>query len=68
MEMIKELFNYTGINIKKEHWNTYDEMNKIIIFIDLRDKYKAEKIGDGDYDDEYDDVYDYWKMPCTNAA
>jgi hypothetical protein len=37
MEMIKELFNYTGINIKKEHWNTYDEMNKIIIFIDLRD-------------------------------
>ena len=33
MEMIKELFNYTGINIKKEHWNTYDEMNKIIIFI-----------------------------------
>ena len=31
MEMIKELFNYTGINIKKEYWDSYDEMNKIII-------------------------------------
>lgn len=31
MEMIKELFNYTGINIKKEYWDSYDEMNEIII-------------------------------------
>ena len=29
--MIKELFNYTGINIKKEYWDSYDEMNEIII-------------------------------------
>ena len=31
MEMIKELFEYAGLNIKKEYWDTYDEMNQIIL-------------------------------------
>lgn len=31
MDMIKELFNYTGISIKPEYWNSYDEMNEKIL-------------------------------------
>lgn len=31
MAMIKELFNYTGISIRKEYWNSYDEMNAEIL-------------------------------------
>ena len=31
MAMIKELFNYTGISIRKEYWNSYDEMNTEIL-------------------------------------
>lgn len=28
---IKTLFSYTGMNIKKEYWNSYDEMNEMIM-------------------------------------
>ena len=31
MEMIKMAFTYAGFNIKKEYWNSYDDMNKVII-------------------------------------
>lgn len=31
MDMIKRLFSYTGISIKKEYWNSYDRMNQMII-------------------------------------
>jgi CRISPR type III-A/MTUBE-associated protein Csm6 len=31
MDMIKELFRYTGINIADTVWNSYEEMNQIII-------------------------------------
>ena len=31
MEMIKELFNYTGISIKKEYWDSYEVMNQEIL-------------------------------------
>ena len=31
MARIKELFNYTGISIRKEYWNSYDEMNTEIL-------------------------------------
>lgn len=31
MEKIKQSFKYAGINIKKEYWNSYDDMNKAII-------------------------------------
>lgn len=31
MDMIKELFNYTGMSIKKSYWDSYDEMNKYIL-------------------------------------
>lgn len=31
MDMIKELFTYTGITVCKEYWNSYDEMNKKIL-------------------------------------
>lgn len=31
MEMIKELFGYAGLNIKKEYWDTYDVMNHLIL-------------------------------------
>lgn len=31
MEKIKQCFLYTGLNIKKEYWNAYDEMNDSII-------------------------------------
>lgn len=31
MDMIRKLFSYTGIRIKKEYWNSYDDMNAFII-------------------------------------
>lgn len=31
MKMIKELFPYAGMRVKKEFWNSYDDMNQIII-------------------------------------
>ena len=31
MKKIKKLFEYTNFNIKEEYWNSYEEMNKIII-------------------------------------
>ena len=31
MNMIKELFHYTGLNIKKEYWDSYDKMNQMIL-------------------------------------
>lgn len=31
MEMLKKAFNYAGFNIKKEYWNSYDDMNRVII-------------------------------------
>lgn len=31
MNMIKELFNYTGMTVKPEFWNSYDELNQVII-------------------------------------
>ncbi|WP_461880644.1 type III-A CRISPR-associated CARF protein Csm6, partial [Fusicatenibacter sp.] len=31
MAMIKELFHYTGISVRKEYWNSYDEMNAEIL-------------------------------------
>lgn len=30
MNMIKKLFSYTGITIKKEYWDSYDQMNQMI--------------------------------------
>ena len=31
MEKITDCFKYTGINVKKEYWNSYDDMNESII-------------------------------------
>lgn len=31
MNMIKELFHYTGIAIRKEYWDSYDDMNQKIL-------------------------------------
>ena len=31
MDLFKELFNYTGINIRKEYWDSYDVMNAKIL-------------------------------------
>lgn len=31
MDMLKELFAYTGISIHKEYWNAYDDMNDWIL-------------------------------------
>lgn len=31
MDKIKKTFVYGGINVKKEYWNSYDDMNRIII-------------------------------------
>jgi hypothetical protein len=31
MSLVKEAFKYSGLNIKKEYWNSYDEMNEFII-------------------------------------
>lgn len=31
MKRIKKLFGYTGMNIKEEYWDSYDEMNKEIL-------------------------------------
>lgn len=31
MEMIKSAFEYAGMNIKPEDWNSYEEMNKLIV-------------------------------------
>ena len=31
MTMIKELFPHTGIMVKREYWNSYDQMNKMIL-------------------------------------
>ena len=31
MEMIQELFGYTGISIKEDYWNSYDKMNNMIL-------------------------------------
>lgn len=29
--MIQKLFIYTGIKIKKEYWDSYDQMNQAIL-------------------------------------
>ena len=31
MDMIKQLFDYIGIDIKPEYWNSYEKMNELII-------------------------------------
>lgn len=31
MDMIKRLFSYTGISVKKDYWDSYDQMNDLII-------------------------------------
>lgn len=31
MDMIKKLFDYTGMQVKKAYWNSYDDMNKLIL-------------------------------------
>ncbi len=31
MDMIKELFAYTDINVKKDYWDSYDQMNEEIL-------------------------------------
>ena len=31
MDMIKELFSYTEITVKKDYWDSYDQMNKLIL-------------------------------------
>lgn len=31
MELIRQLFTYTDINVKKEYWDSYDDMNNIIL-------------------------------------
>ena len=31
MTMIKELFPHTGIMVKREYWNSYDQMNEMIL-------------------------------------
>ncbi len=31
LSKIKAVFSYTGLNIKGEYWESYDEMNKKII-------------------------------------
>lgn len=31
MNMIKELFNYTGMSIKRMYWDSYDDMNEMIL-------------------------------------
>lgn len=31
MDRIKDIFAYTGISVKKEHWDSYDEMNQKIL-------------------------------------
>lgn len=31
MKMIQELFRYTGISIKEEYWDSYDNMNRMIL-------------------------------------
>lgn len=31
MKMIHSAFNYTGINVKKEYWNSYDDMNRLLL-------------------------------------
>ena len=28
MNMIKDIFAYTGIGVKREYWNSYDDMNQ----------------------------------------
>ena len=33
MNRIKDIFVYTGINVKPEYWNSYDDMNKKILEI-----------------------------------
>ena len=30
MDNIKQLFMYTGMNVKQEYWNSYDELNDLI--------------------------------------
>ena len=31
MDMIKSMFSYTDILVKKEYWNSYDDMNEVIL-------------------------------------
>ena len=31
MQMIQKLFIYTGIKIKKEYWDSYDQMNEVLL-------------------------------------
>ena len=31
MQMIQRLFMYSGIKIKKEYWDSYDQMNQAIL-------------------------------------
>lgn len=31
MKMIHSAFSYTGINVKKEYWNSYDDMNRLLL-------------------------------------
>ncbi len=33
MNMIKDIFAYTGIGVKREYWNFYDDMNQKILEI-----------------------------------
>lgn len=31
MRFVKNAFAYAGINVKTEYWNSYDDMNKMIM-------------------------------------
>ena len=41
MNMIKDIFAYTGIGVKREYWNSYDDMNQKILEIMEKSQFKG---------------------------
>ena len=41
MNMIKDIFAYTGIGVKREYWNSYDDMNQKILEIVEKSQFKG---------------------------
>lgn len=41
MNMIKDIFAYTGIDVKREYWNSYDDMNQKILEIMEKSQFKV---------------------------
>ncbi len=41
MNMIKDIFAYTGIGVKREYWNSYDDMNQKILEIMEKSRVKG---------------------------